>query len=305
MEERDKPPPRPSVSDSSPKPWRARRLSVRGGEIYIATGGQVRSKQPFEFSASQENVRLDSLNSLRTSLDLAIKPTDFPLPAYELKIEGLSGSLKFGYPPERNQNNAVQKLEARKVRWRQFEGDEIWIGVTYGLHGISGRLGGKVCGGYLTGQADFFARNNWPWVAWANLSNVDLRQFKDVFTRDLLRVNGRVNASVYLNATTTTFDRILGRASALGSGTLKINKLDQLLARIDPSWPKLNADLTRIGLETLRDFDFDTATCSFWFAGEEGCIELDFRGPAGKRSVRALIHPPAHVHDPQRAATGG
>jgi hypothetical protein len=272
--------------------WRVRRLDIVDGELYLATGGQVRGRQPFTFSTHQENLRLDNLGALRAELELKIQPSDYDFSNYELRIKGLQGDLKFGYPPEKAENNAVQKLEAAQVKWRQFTGKEFWVSVTYDVNGITAETGGEVCGGYFTGAANFFLRNEWPWVAWVNVNDVDLRQFTDVFTRDIVRVNGRADGSLYLNATNTVFQRILGNLKTRGGGELNIEKLNELLKGIGPDWPKLNASLTTIGVETLRDFSFREASGDFWFAGEEGRLDLNFMGADGSRKFEAIIHAP-------------
>ena len=48
--------------------------------------------------------------------------------------------------------------------------------------------------------------------------------------------------------------------------------------------------LSRISLETLRDFTYDTAHGNFRFHGREGALHLDLRGPGGSRKVEFDFH---------------
>jgi hypothetical protein len=43
--------------------------------------------------------------------------------------------------------------------------------------------------------------------------------------------------------------------------------------------------LSRISLETLRDFSYDTAHGDFHFTGLVGAVHLDLQGPSGGRKV--------------------
>jgi hypothetical protein len=52
----------------------------------------------------------------------------------------------------------------------------------------------------------------------------------------------------------------------------------------------LKTSLTRIGLETLRDFDYDTGHGSFWLAHHEGNLQLALEGPLGSRRLEAVLH---------------
>ncbi|MGA1130603.1 MAG: hypothetical protein ACO3XN_11115, partial [Chthoniobacterales bacterium] len=49
-------------------------------------------------------------------------------------------------------------------------------------------------------------------------------------------------------------------------------------------------DLTRVSLETLRDFDYDSASADFWFVADRGKARVRMRGPAGSRNIDLVLH---------------
>ena len=85
-------------------------------------------------------------------------------------------------------------------------------------------------------------------------------------------------------------DKFEGDFKARGAGKLRIGKLDDIIRELPPEWSAVKRALTRIGLETLRDFAYDTAHGDFRFLGRTGRATLDLRGPRGSRNFEVLFH---------------
>ena len=71
---------------------------------------------------------------------------------------------------------------------------------------------------------------------------------------------------------------------------MRISKLDQLLTAIPTDWYWLKREGTRILLETLRDFTYDSGDASFWFVNDEGNLKLTLQGSLGSRKIDLVLH---------------
>jgi hypothetical protein len=60
--------------------------------------------------------------------------------------------------------------------------------------------------------------------------------------------------------------------------------------------------LSRISLETLRDFAYDTAHGDFHFTGLTGAVRLDLQGPRGSRKVEMNFRESITDTAPRRVA---
>jgi hypothetical protein len=84
--------------------------------------------------------------------------------------------------------------------------------------------------------------------------------------------------------------QVVGKFNTRKPGHLRIGKLDDLLAKIPPEWNEFKQGATRIGLETLRDFDYESGNGDFSFAGKTGKLTLELRGPNGSRNFDIFVH---------------
>ena len=78
--------------------------------------------------------------------------------------------------------------------------------------------------------------------------------------------------------------------AATRGGKMQITKLDQVMADIPGDWYWVKRETTRILLETLRDFTYDTGDASFWYLNDEGNLKLTLRGPSGSRNIDVVLH---------------
>jgi hypothetical protein len=270
--------------------WRLNRFDAAYGQLVIANEGQAQVPLPLSLSTHSENIRFSNFSDLQLKLNLLVPTSDYSFPDYQIEFTQLGGEIKFGLPPEKQANNLVQTLRSESVRWRQFTGRKLFWSVTYDEKGIYGNFGGAVYGGYLNGQFSFFLKPNSPWEGWISGSKVDLGQLSDVMAPENLHMTGPVDFTMNVKALSREIQQVVGKFNTRRPGHLKIGKIDDLLANTPPQWSGFKQSATRIGLETLRDFDYTSGNGDISFAGKTGKLTLKLNGPNGARNFEVLVH---------------
>lgn len=279
--------PAPAPDDTS---WKLKKFNIAYGQLVIANGGTARLPLPLTFSTSAENLNLGKLSDLKLALDLKVPQEDYLFPGYKLELIQLGGNIRFDLPPKTGSNNLVQTLRMKEVRWRQFHADDGWLSVTFDSKGINGEIGAKGYGGYLNGGFSFFFGDTYPWVGWLSGAKVDLKKVTDVMAPGSFGMDGPAEFKLEANGASSSLERLRGSLRAVRRGKMQIGKLDQILADIPGDWYWLKRETTRILLETLRDFTYDTGDASFWYLNDEGNLKLTLQGPAGSRNIDLVLH---------------
>lgn len=270
--------------------WSLDRLLIRQGELAIADAGSQKVSLPIRFRSYAENLSFENLSDLRLQLDIEVPPTDYQFEAYQLAIQRLSGDIKFGLPPSTNANNLVNTLTSTQIKWRQFTSQSPWISVTYDKTGIHGEFGGECYAGYINGGFTFLFQDQFPWIGWVSGTKINLDQVTSILAPENFSMTSPANFKLEINATSKIIDRLMGSMTTTQPGTMEIQKLNDLIANIPADYTPLKQDLTRIGLETLRDFQYDSANASFWFIEKNGTLELELAGPYGSRRFEVFVH---------------
>jgi len=270
--------------------WRLNRIDAAYGQLVIANEGQARVPLPLSFSTHAENISFSNFSDLQLKLNLLIPTADYRFPDYQIEFRQLGGKIQFGLPPEKQANNLVQTLRSESARWRQFIGRKLFWSVTYDEKGIYGQFGGAGYGGYVTGQFSFFLKPDSPWEGWISGSKVDMAQLTDVIAPENFHMTGPVDFKMNVKARSRDIQQVVGQFKTNKPGHLRIGKFDDLLARIPPEWNGFKQGATRIGLETLRDFDYESGNGDFSFTGKTGKFKLKLHGPNGSRNFDILVH---------------
>lgn len=275
---------------ASQQGWRINRFRAEDGRLMVANAGHASVGLPFKFKTKAENLRFNNLSDLKLNLNLEIPEADYPFASYQLEFKRLYGDIKFGLPPDTNSKNVVQTLHAAGARWKQFEGEQLWLSVTYDKDGIYGTFGGAGYHGYLNGQFNFFMLSDTPWTGWVSGAKVDLQKITDVLAPENFQMSGPADFKVEVNGLNHEIERVSGRIRTAKPGRLKIGKLDSIIAAIPNTWSGVKQGVTRITLETLRDFDYTSANGDFWYSGERGRLTLKMGGPHGSRNFDVTLH---------------
>ena len=270
--------------------WKLKRINVAYGQLVLASEGKARLPLPLQFTTSAENLNLARLTDLKLALDLKVPREDYLFPGYKLELRQLGGDIRFDLPKQTGQNNLVQTLRMKEVRWRQFKAEEGWLAVTFDSKGINGQIGAKGYGGYVNGGFTSFFGGNSPWVGWLSGTKVDLKKVTDVMAPGSFTLDGPADFKLEANGVASSLERLRGNLRSVRGGKMQISKLDRLLAEIPMDWYWLKRDLIRILLETLRDFTYETGDASFWFVNDEGNLKLTLEGPAGSRNIDVVLH---------------
>ncbi len=270
--------------------WSADVVDVRYGKLVVGSGGRRDVGVPIEFETTLNDVALDDLARLRVQAALRVPKQSREFPDYKLAVEDVVGDLRFAYPPEKGEKNLVQKLEIRKIRWRQFESEQSWIAVTFDAKGINGQFGGESYRGYVNGGFSFNFLEDSPWQGWVSGTDVDMRELTDVMSPQNFSLTGPIDFEIQIDAFRKEIERVFGTFGIKKAGRMRIGKLDDLLANIPDTWTAIKQSSTRIALETLRDFDYTTAKGNLWFVESQGVLSLSLTGPAGSRNFDVILH---------------
>ena len=270
--------------------WQIKKFAATSGELVLALEGQSALALPMPFESHAENLNFRELSDLRLKLNIDMPVQDYDYPGYELTLRCVGGRVEFSLPPARGANNVVNTLRLREVRWKQFRGSDCFLDVTYDEHGIYGNLGGKGYGGLLRGQFNFLLGAGSPWNGWVSGTRMDLKPITDALAPEKFSLTGPADFRLTVAARATDIEKVAGDFSATRSGQLRIGKIDDIIKNLPGDWSGVKRGLSRISLETLRDFTYDTAHGNFRFHGREGALHLDLRGPGGSRKVEFDFH---------------
>jgi hypothetical protein len=105
-----------------------------------------------------------------------------------------------------------------------------------------------------------------------------------------LVMSGMANAALEVNGRAAEVDRVRGRMETLTKGRLVVNKLNEMLAALPPEWSSIKREVSRVGLEALRDFDYTEGVSDFWFVGRRGMLRFQMKGPSGSRNLEVAFH---------------
>ena len=270
--------------------WKIENFSVSDGELVVGGNGRRKYGLPLSFHTEARNVKLDDLASLQFQFSLVVPSQRYEFASYQLEFTSQQGALRFSYPPEKNEKNLVGEIHLTEVRWRQYQSTDAWLAVTFDRKGINGEFGGKAYRGYAKGGFSFFFSNESPWIGWLSGERIDLKRFTHVISPENFRMTGPLDFRLQMDAQGKNIDRVKADFRATEPGRMIIGKIDDLLARIPPTWNSLKQGSTRIALEALRDFDYTKAGGNLWFVRSQGILQLKLQGPTGSRNFDVLLH---------------
>jgi len=271
------------------KSWGIDELTVHGGKLIIAPKGVPLPgfSQPFPFSFS---TRLDS-GQLDAVFDI---PSDnYPLPDIDLEFIGMKGQVRFNLPLREVDNNLTETFEVDQIRWKQLHIENAHLSVTYDMNGIYGKFGGEAYEGYIEGGFDVYLNDAYTWDGWIAATDVLTTEITQKLTPAYFLLEGKVRGSLIAAGDAKELYQADITCSNATSGRFSIAALNDMLDKLPPKVSATLTDqITRIGLETLRDFDYETVEAKGRFHGREGNGFLKIFGPTGSRQfeINVLDH---------------
>lgn len=279
-----------SVRTDAGNGWIIEQLRIEFGRLVLGGERMGQIGLPMSFQTSASNVRFDDLASLRLEAVLQVEPQSFAFPGLQLDLEKLRGELRFAYPPDRSPDNLVNELYLDGLRWRQFEGRDLWLATTFDATGVFASFGGQAYGGYINAGLSFFFGEDSRWLGWVTGTGIDLAQLSAVLAPKNVTLTGVADVRVEVDASASRIDRVRGSLDAQKPGTLTIAKLDEFIDDLPAEWSELKRSGAKIALETLRDFRYSRADADFWFVENQGRFDLRLPGPDGSRNFSLFLH---------------
>lgn len=275
-----------TVSGPPRQAWIVEELQVHSGKIVLAPKGVPLPGfgQPFPFSFT---TRLES-GQFEAVFD--IPPDNYPLPDLKLEFIGMKGQVQFNLPLKDVDNNLTETFTVDEIRWRQLSVQKGHLSVTYDMNGIYGKFGGAAYEGYIEGGFDVYLNDSYTWDGWIAATGVRATEITQKLTPAYLLLDGKFNGSVIAAGDAKELYQADLDFTGTEAGRFSIAGLNDMLDRLPPPDTAVLTDqFTRIGLETLRDFDYETVHANGRLHGREGSGFLKISGARGSRNIEVNV----------------
>jgi hypothetical protein len=265
--------------------WSVEELALNGGKIVIAPKGVPLAgiPRPFPFNVTT------TLDKGVIEAELEIPGDDYTWEKLKLEFVNLRGRVIYNLPHKNVSNNLTETFQVDKIRYKQLHMDDAFLSVTYDAHGIYGQLGGKAYEGYINGAFNVYLDTTYTWDGWLAGSKVRTTEITQKMTPTYLLLDGVVDAKVIALGNQSEVYQTDLEFKGITPGKFAITTLNSAVDSIPTDVGGWMQDLTRIGIETLRDFQYDRAEASARFYGREGRGKLHLTGPDGSRNIEVNV----------------
>lgn len=271
----------PPLSEAA---WSIKRLQVHDGKLVIAPKGKPLFDTPFPFKVDTEVTR----GTLQADLD--IPPDTYPIPQLDLRLVGMSGKVQFNLPFKQKDNNLTETFEVESIQYEDFKTGKAFLSVTYDKAGIYAKFGAEAYEGYLKGEANVYLSDSYHWDGWITGTGVQMKHLAEILTPTYFFMEGKVEASLVAQGSMMELYQGDATFRNMTPGSISIKSLDDVIKDLPKEWDPLRQQITKIGLETLRDFDYEEADMKARFYGREGNGYIRFKGLHGSRSFDIKVY---------------
>jgi len=273
----------PAASEAA---WSVRRLQVHSGKLILAPKGkQLKGfREPFPFTIDTEIVR----GTLEATLDI---PNDtYTIEQYKLEFKNTRGHVSFNLPLRQKDNNMVETFEVDSIRWKELKTGKAFLTVTYDAAGIYSKFGAEAYEGYVNGELNVYLDDNFHWDGWLGAKNVQTHNITKAMTPGYFLMDGKVETTLVAQGSKDELYQADGSFKNHTPGRFSISALNDLVNDLPGDWTDLEKQITQMGVETFRDFDYDKADAKCRFYGREGNGFLHFTGPKGSRKFDINVY---------------
>lgn len=266
--------------------WQVKRLEVHEGELILAPKGKpVKGfKKPFPFSLSTELM----YGTLEAELDI---PTDtYTLEDFKLELQGMRGKVQFNLPLKSRDNNLVETFQVDAIRWKDLKTGEAFLTLTYDAMGIYAKFGAEAYDGYVNGEVNVYLDDSYHWDGWVSAKTVNTKPITQKLSPGSFLLEGKVDATVLGQGSKSEIYQADVDFVNATPGIMSIQALNDLMKELPGETGDLENQLSRIGVETLRDFEYDTATGKARIYGREAKANISFKGPHGSRNFEINVY---------------
>lgn len=273
----------PEISQAS---WSVKRLQVHSGKLVLAPKGIPLKgfRTPFPFHIDSE-VRRGTLEA-----DMEIPPDTYALPDFDLQFQGMHGKVQFNLPFKQKDNNLTETFEVESIRYKSLKTGKAFLSVTYDTAGFYAKFGAEAYDGYLNGELNVYNDDSYHWDGWIGGKNIQTHEITRILCPGYFLMDGRVEATLVAQGSKNELYQADGSFSNHTPGKITISALNGIIKDLPKDWDPLKAQITKIGLETLRDFAYDHAEMKCRFYGREGNGFFRFSGPLGTRKFDINVY---------------
>ncbi|MDE1170463.1 MAG: hypothetical protein PW734_04510 [Verrucomicrobium sp.] len=272
-------------------PWVIQNLALTQGTLHITAFGEPGVVLPFTFRSSGQNINLADLDTLRLQNRIEINQRSFDYPSYGISLTGFQGKLDFNLPPGRGRN-VVQWINLEELSWKGLKARDVYATVTFDRTGIYGRLGGKVYGGYMSGNYSVGFGEGFPWHAGLYLDHAEVKEPVEKLAHGDFRLQGKAGFNLTVDAKSRDIERCQGSFFFPQGGFLQIPSAREagksLQASADgPVWrQELQSQMVERIIDSFADYPFKTGTLDFAYGLPVSTLKLDLAGDAGRRNFQ-------------------
>jgi hypothetical protein len=289
------PPPKPTAPG-----WRVDTLAVTDGRLLLAPKGvplKGFSKPfPFSFTSKLESGQLDAVFDIPTD--------DYTLEELKIQFRGMKGQVRFNLPMKDRDNNLTETFTVQQLRWKELHLEKAHLSVTYDVNGIYGAFGGEAYGGYVNGAFNIYLDEVFTWDGWVSGVDVKLGPVTRVLFPGYLLLEGAAEGKLIATGNMNELYQADGEFKNRSRGKFSIQALNDMISELPPVMKGDIADqITRIGLETLRDFEYDSIDGKARFYGREGRGHLRLTGPHGARKLDINVYDHRWKEEPRKTDT--
>lgn len=279
--------------------WRVDTLAVSDGRLLLAPKGvplRGFSKPfPFSFTTKLESGQLDAVFDIPTD--------DYALPEHKLEFRGMKGHVRFNLPMKDRSNNLTETFTMEQLRWKELHMEKAHLSVTYDVRGIYGSFGGEAYGGYVNGAFNIYLDEVFTWDGWLSGVDVSLGPVTRALFPQYLLLEGAAEGKVIATGNMNELYQADAEFKNRSRGKFSIQALNDMIAELPPAMKgDITDQFTRIGLETLRDFEYGSIDGKARFYGREGRGHLRFTGPRGSRKIDINVYDHRWKEEPRRTA---
>ena len=277
--------PAPAPAPSSPG-WKVEALQVSNGKLIIAPKGQPLAgiPRPFPFSF------VSKLDSGKIEAELEIPADNYEWADPPVKLAGLSGRVLFQVPIKGVDNNLTQVFKVDSIHWKELRIDKADLSVTYDANGIYGKFNGQAYDGYVNGAFDVYLDQSYSWDGWISGKDIRSTEITRKLCPEYFLLDGKVDLVTIAQGNQSEVYQCDVKFNNTDPGKFSITGLNDMLKSLPADFEGYQQDAIRIGMETLRDFDYQKVDANARFYGREGKAAIHITGPTGSRNFDVNIY---------------
>ncbi|MDB6076210.1 MAG: hypothetical protein JWO89_3850, partial [Verrucomicrobiaceae bacterium] len=187
-------------------------------------------------------------------------------------------------------NNLTETFNVDRIRFKQLHLEEAHLSVTYDVNGIYGKFGGAAYEGYVSGAFNVYLDQSFSWDGWISGVGVRGTEITQKISPAYFLLDGKVDLTLVAQGDKDELYQCDIKFTNPTPGKFSIKALNDALNAIPSDTVSYQRDIMRIGVETVRDFEYAKVDGQCRFYGREGKGHLRFAGPTGSRNIELNIY---------------